>query len=175
MTEPPSMGGQLTANSSEERLDPPNDPLGLPTTEPPLLNRKPDTSPAITPSASPPVGSAFTPPPPSWTPPSQPLGDNDRTLTELEESIDSPHIKAESVDEARDEVSQALNDTAGSLPEPIQALGAQQIGGDLHPANGTAAGSSDDNSTPQVSDPTAPPPVPPPIPFQFGNPSPPQT
>jgi hypothetical protein len=44
MTEPPSLGGQLTANSSEEALDPTSDPLSLPSVDPPgLMAHKPDT------------------------------------------------------------------------------------------------------------------------------------
>ncbi|HEY5152358.1 MAG TPA: hypothetical protein VII55_00115 [Candidatus Saccharimonadales bacterium] len=200
MTEPPTMGGRLTANSTEEALDPTSDPFSLPQAEmPQLLDHKNDTSadvpqfgslppdaPSMPPAAPPePV---FTPPPASWTPspasspasappaPPEPAPANndDRTLIELEAAVDSPHIKAESVDEARNEVEQALNNAPESAPEPIEALGAQQLGVDLHPSNGTGNVSASTDS-PQVTDPTAPPPVPPPIPFQFGNPSPPQT
>jgi hypothetical protein len=192
MTEPPTMGGRLTANSTEEALDPTSDPFSMPQAEmPQLLDHKNDTSadvpqfgtlPSDAPSL-PPAAPAFTPPPASWTPPPAPsaippvppapTNADDRTLIELEEAVDSPHIKAESVDEARDEVEQALNNAPESVPEPIEALGAQQLGVDLHPSNNTGNSSSTDQ--PQVTDPTAPPPVPPPIPFQFGNPSPPQT
>jgi hypothetical protein len=92
MTEPPTMGGTLTANTSQETLDPANDPFGLPTTEPPqLLSRKdyalsdpmapepppePTPEPAPTPPEPPtppppttPAAPSFTPPPSSWTPP----------------------------------------------------------------------------------------------------------
>jgi hypothetical protein len=91
MTEPPTMGGTLTANTSQEALDPANDPFGLPTTEPPqLLSRKdyalsdpmapeppeptppePTPVPAPTPPEPPttPAVPSFTPPPSSWTPP----------------------------------------------------------------------------------------------------------
>jgi len=197
MTEPPSMGGRLTANTSEEGLDPTTDPMSMPREEAPqLLDHKNDTSADMTPPGQSPQPAPFTPspllsdqpapgftPPPVWTPPAPspdpvpaapPASSDDRTLIELEESVDSPHIKTESVDEARDEVKQALDDGSPPPAEPIQGLGAQQMGGDLHPAADTSA-LSDDSASPQVSDPTAPPPVPPPIPFQFGNPSPPQT
>lgn len=157
VTEPPSMGGTLTANSTQQGLEPSTDPLSLPTAEPPqLLDRKPN---------------------------------DDRTLSELERSVGSPHLKAENVDEARSEVSQALTDAVAPAPtpEPIQALNAQPFGGDLHPNPTTPSPTSSDpiiptghprvdnipafNSTPTdspVPDPTSPPPVPPPIPFQFG-------
>lgn len=122
--------------------------------------------------------------------------DNNRTLTDLEKSVDSPHVMSEDVNEARDEVNQALTGAVAPTvsPEPIQALNAQPFGGDLHPsappppALPTTPGDaiiptghprvdniSSFNSTPSsspVPDPTAPPPVPPPIPFQFGDNSP---
>jgi nanoRNase/pAp phosphatase (c-di-AMP/oligoRNAs hydrolase) len=224
MTEPPTLGGTLTANTDQENLDPSTDPLGLPTAETPqILDRTtgpfggpptaPDMSaaissdpdiaspamplpaPASTVSPSPVPAPSFTPPPQSWTPPpastpsppiDQSIPDDKPTLADLEESVDSPHVKSESVNEARDEVDKALTGNASTTmpPEPIQALNAQQIGGDLHPAinsNSSAASQTSDQgspttgSAPQVIDPTAPPPVPPPIPFQFGSPSTPQT
>lgn len=190
VTEPPSLGGTLTANSSQEGLEPSTDPLGLPATDPPqLLDRKPDVL-----GGQPLAGLPDSPlpaPAPS-PPPSPPADDDDRTLSELEQSVDSPHIKSENVDEARDEVSQALTD-ATAAPEPIQALNAQPFGGDLHPnpaspppptlpttptdaiiptGHPRVDNISSFNSTPSdspIPDPTAPPPVPPPIPFQFGN------
>src|SRR5665213_85103 len=141
MTEPPTLGGTLTANSTQEGLEQTTDPLSLPREEAPQLldhysgpsddssfsslpdlSASPSPAPASfpAPSSDQAAGSGFSPPPPSWTPPPAPLPDptpptppassDDRTLIELEESVDSPHIKTESVDEARDEVKQALND-----------------------------------------------------------------
>jgi hypothetical protein len=87
----------------------------------------------------------------------------DQPLTELEKSVGSSHTaEPNGIDVVRDEVNRALNDPALASSEPtgpIQALGAQPLGDDLHPE-------------PEVIDPNAPPPVPPPIPFQFGNPPP---
>lgn len=201
MTEPPTLSGTLTANSTEEQLDRANDPLGLPSTDPPqLLDRKtgafgsaparqmpaaltPETLPPLPSSNQPSVSSGFTPAPPTWVPPpstdqpnpataSQPTDDSGRTLTELEESVNSPHTDdSENLDMVRDEVNRALDEAAATEtahPEPIQALNAQSLGDDLHPAATDAA------SSPQAADPSAPPPVPPPIPFQFGNPPTPQ-
>jgi hypothetical protein len=55
LTEPPTMGGTLTANSQPEMLDPSTDPFTVPNSEPPqLLNRTPE----------PPAG--LTPPPADW-------------------------------------------------------------------------------------------------------------
>lgn len=42
MSQPPSMGGTLTANTTPEGLDPPNDALSLPNVEPPMLHRPPE-------------------------------------------------------------------------------------------------------------------------------------
>jgi len=223
LTEPPILGGTLTANSTPEALDETNDTLGFPSSsEPsPLLYRPPDAvaAPALALPAVPPTlptpdpvyptpatptptpNPGFTPPPQSWLPPasptspasSKPYDDDKRTLTvlesavvsphvvdqpltKLEESVGSSHINAgsKSLDVARDEVSRALTDTASTTmsmtPEPIQALNAQQLGNDLHPA----ATDTSAVPTPQIIDSNAPPPVPPPIPFQFGSPSPPQ-
>lgn len=48
ITEPPTMGGTLTANSTQNDIDPVTDPFSLPSSEAPqLLERKPDTFPAL--------------------------------------------------------------------------------------------------------------------------------
>jgi hypothetical protein len=90
VTEPPSMGGTLTANSQQEGLDPTTDPLSLPDSEPPqLLNRKQGTFDTSAPSSLPPPPTpepplsslptpvtpptpTLTPPPAAWTPPPDP-------------------------------------------------------------------------------------------------------
>ena len=177
MTEPPTLGGALTANTQEEKLDPTSDPLSLPATDrPQLLDHKPSTVPPT----------AWTPPPSNWTPPiapappppppTPPPAEPDKTLTDLEKSVDSPHTQAESVDTARDQVDAALRAVSSdnaAADEPIQALNAQPLGGELHiDENGTPSTAAPDDSKPQpqVNDPTAPPPVPPPIPFDFNKP-----
>lgn len=219
MTEPPTMGGQLTANSSQEPLEPTGDPLSLPATDSPqLLERKPGdpyyppspgpdvpaptpappglSDPAAVPAppftASPlapaPTGVTSVPTTPASTWPTAPPDamasnaalapvlsddDNDRTLSELEKSLDSPHAAAENLDTARDEVDRALAaaPTDGALADkPIEGLSAQPLGGPLHDAAAPTAAPQ----PPQTPDPSAPPPVPPPIPFQFGNSPPPQ-
>ncbi len=140
----------------------------------------------------PPAPTPFSPPPPpAPAPPSSPASlsspattlvpeilppvdtkkvDSEETLADIEQAVDSTHIKAETVDAARDEVKRAYNDSSVSTDEslpPIDALNAQQLGNELHPNNIAA-------DTPQPSPPSdaAPPPVPPPIPFQFGSPPP---
>ncbi len=222
MTEPPSLGGRLTANSSEETLEQAIDPLGLPSAEPPqLLDRKTDplsftppsdlttpaegsaqpTTPAWVPPTPSPLNIAPTDQPPAGSTPATTGGattDPYSTLADLEQAVQSPHLQAENIDEARDEINQVF-DGAGSateeLPQAIAALNAQPLGGDLHPDQPSAQSQTpttldasqptiinpaipDPSSLPtlpttpadQPADPNAPPPVPPPIPFQFGNP-----
>lgn len=213
LAEPPQLSGTLSANTEPEGLDPVTDPMSLPSAEPPMLNRPPDAptppsppapspAPAVTPVQEP------APPSPSAAPalpeaPSAPAVSSDQplpgqsispttaadnnqpqTLSEIEQSVHSPHI-----DTARDQVNQALNtgpDT--STPRPIAALNAQPLGDDLHPPTQPPlptvtptnepvlplgpppAESSDTNPQPppQVNDSNAPPQVPPPFPVQFG-------
>ncbi len=215
MVDPPSMGGQLTANSVPEALDPAIDPLTVSendTSQPTLLSREAEQPlPVLEPQTP-----AMMPPPPSWmqpvpapvptpaapepepipTPTPEPINIDaadagQRTLTELEASVASPHLAAaDSPDlgDARDEVSRALgSNTSAPAPQPIAALGAQPLGDSLHldDTGLTASASTDSNDPafvgpmledilgpqqpePQVIDSTAPPPVPPPLPFKFG-------
>jgi hypothetical protein len=142
MTEPPSLGGTLTANSGGEQLDPVTDPLSMPSTDPPqLLERKSDdrSVPADAPAPADPPG--FTPPPPAWVPPAdppQPASDSNQpaaspsntNLAALE-----AEVKDEDMDDARDEVNRALSGSTTSAttpPEAIEALNAQPLGNDLH-------------------------------------------
>jgi nanoRNase/pAp phosphatase (c-di-AMP/oligoRNAs hydrolase) len=159
VTEPPSMGGMLTANTVPEGLDPAVDPLSVRNTSAPILNRDNVPAPAREPFTAPepqapvveetPVVSdvqpeapaptpAMTPPPADWTPPapeaSTPEDHSTQTLDELEFSVRS---QEESTDNARDEVDKALNDVSPP-PAPIAALNAQDLGGDLHPEASSA-------------------------------------
>jgi len=244
LAEPPELSGTLSANTEPEGLDPTVDPLNLPSSDQPMLNRQPaePTPPPSSPAEpSPPANVSPTPPSaPSMAPaqdpsassssaapalpeappvpaapsdqplpgqsispttptadqppsPAMPADDHSQTLSEIEQSVHSPHI-----DTARDQVNQALNtgpDT--STPTPIAALNAQPLGDDLHPPaqpplptvtptnepvlpiGPTPAESSDTSPqpapsndslspSPQVTDPNAPPQVPPPLPVQFG-------
>lgn len=179
MTEPPTLGGALTANSEQEKLDPTSDPLSLPQTDKPeLMDHKPSTLPP----ATPPADLGFKPAPaPAPLPPQPEPAEPNKTLTDLEKAVASPHSQvqdqAESVDTARTEVDQALRSAAADSTapdDPIQALNAQPLGSNLHiDENGIPSNSAPDATeppAPQVSDPTAPPPVPPPIPFDFNQP-----
>lgn len=263
ITEPPTLGGTLTASSHGEDLDPSTDPLSFPNAEPPKMYDRPAPAlPPVTPDVPEPAPEPslpaipepepapaladLTPPPVDWVPPAAPkaatlepaapspapqpaapAADSPSaapvdpnavapTLTELEASVHSPHMDAassqsapepaasatsapqstQSLDDARDEVSRALSSVAGSSPEPIQALNAQPLGDDLHPASGAsaelsleeqipglntgsdvpetppAAPSSPAPDVPQATDPNAPPPppVPPPLPIRLNSP-----
>jgi Wiskott-Aldrich syndrome protein len=177
ITEPPSLGGALTANSQEERLDPVTDPMSMPQSEAPALldhknksSRKkpaPTLPPAPAPAAPapppvPPPAPAPTPPPePPRPPASQPPAgkpDDNATLADIEKSVVSPHSATLSeLEAARGEVNKALTD-AGSAPDkPISALNAQPLGGELHEAGDDAAAGA---GPAVLSD--AKPPVPPP-------------
>ncbi len=222
MKEAPALDGTLTANSAPENLDPSTDPFSLPSTEPSrLLDRtEPSTAASpplptddvgappppppsfVTPPPPPPPvprpnPAGFTPPPPAWVPPTNDpfntAANSNQTLTEIEESVNSPHIQSPDLDEARDEVNRALEEAATDLPEPNQVLNAQPLGNPLHNDASENDNTEDDQSnngslpppmtdtplppgasfispSPVVSDPNAPPPVPPPITFQYGNP-----
>jgi len=189
ITEPPTLGGTLTANSSQPLLDPTTDPLSLPSSEPPqLLDHQTFQTPS---TDEPPLDQTPASQPPAGQPPATSAGDDGATLAQLEKKVESPHLDYSSLDNARTEVDQAINsapDTAA--PEPIQALHAQPLGDELHPSTTsgqvviTPDGSlipapsssssllpiADNDVSPPAAEPSAPPPVPPPIPFQFGSP-----
>jgi hypothetical protein len=201
LTEPPSLGGTLTANSHEEGLDPVTDPLSLPDAEqpqmfdrrpttfsppqplttPPISSSGPAASPALTmppplsttPAPAPIMPTTLTPPPPTWMPPASPTIDSDEHGQTLTE-LEQSLGDPHGKEERVDSARDEVNkalSTSTATDEPIQALNAQALGGSLH-ANDTSADSPPEPA--QVTDPTAPPPVPPPIPFQFGSTSPPQ-
>ncbi len=168
VTEPPKLGGTLTANSEGEHLDPVTDPLSLPAVEPPqLFDRKPAADDAADAPLPPkPAAPPVVPPAPSV--PSTP----DATLTDIEKSVHSPHVAQQDLDSMRSEVDKALG--TADTNEPIQALNAQPLGDNLHAPAPPPATPKDTGTPADDSDPDAPPPVPPPIPFQFGNSSPPK-
>ena len=189
VTEPPKMGGTLTANSETEHLDPVTDPMSMPKNEEAqLLSRSNDSAsseprPESTTDA-PPLPPQ--PPEPKTSPPSAPKTQppagksDDITLTDLEKSVHSPHLKDTELDSVRSEVDKALSGMDQN--SPIEALNARPLGDDLHPSQPAQPGATPMSPSPPQSpaapqnndDANAPPPVPPPIPFQFGNSPPPQ-
>ncbi|MDB5168725.1 MAG: hypothetical protein JWO41_81 [Candidatus Saccharibacteria bacterium] len=196
ITEPPTLGGQLTANSEPEALDPTSDPLSLPAVDAPLLDHtspRADEAPTLPelPKLPDPVITGMTPPPPAWVPPTAP---GTQTLSEIEASVHAqeevtppePSSVDAGLDAARDEVLKALGtsdsppvpEPAPAAPAPIEpmtddpelaALLGQPIPTMPIPGQMPPA-PTDAAPAPQVNDPNAPPPVPPPIPFNFGGP-----
>lgn len=155
MTEPPMLGGTLTANSRPDdvMLEPTSDPLsqGAPDADRPLLDR--DSEPATTTPPTP-EPADMQPAPPSWMPPQpwmkqpatpapEPVTDtyDKETLADIEREVGSSHVQADGASEgnepgpgleaARDEVMKAIDSAPDAAPEPIQALNAQPI--DLNP------------------------------------------
>ncbi len=179
ITEPPTLGGQLSANTEPETLDPVTDPLSLPAEEGRhLLSR--DAGPAV--SATTPPSFGMTPPPPAWVPPpanpldlGAPTDGAGQTLSDLESSVHSSHTASPALDSARDQVNQALTDdqpTGNALGvAPAVASDAPPIDMTFDP---TKFGITSEPTMPanptNPTDSNAPPPVPPPIPFQFGGP-----
>lgn len=114
--EPPIMGGKLTANTTPEPLDPSTDPLGRPaqvlkredgfpaSTPPPVFPSLPDLSgPLMPPFNS--SGAPLPPLPPAPEPVKEPEPEPEKpspdTLSDLEKSVDSPHVsQAEPAPEA---------------------------------------------------------------------------
>lgn len=147
VTEPPTLGGTLTANSQPEGLSPSTDPLSSLGHSNQILNRSDNSANPLQTTAQPPAN-------------------GEKTLTEIEETVESPHLAAQpamsnlaenhdelaSVDLARSAVHHAINTNPAenNRPEAIESLNANPI--DL--------GKKDE---PQTQDPGAPPPVPPPM------------
>ena len=151
ITQPPTLGGTLTANSTPEGLDPSTDPLGLSAKPSPLLshetssaadnplNKPLDDMPA--PTAQDIIGASpfkpqLTDPEPSIFPTPSP-----NTLSDLEKVVDSPHVKQVEeppvplvadptdgdVNAARDAVMQAVSSSKPQVLEPVQSLNAQPM------------------------------------------------
>jgi nanoRNase/pAp phosphatase (c-di-AMP/oligoRNAs hydrolase) len=134
---------------------------------------------------------------PDFSAPPQPFVDP--TLTDLEKTVDSPHLQATDfstepaahVDAARDAVAQAMANIPPA-PQPLAGVAAQPMDLNLGPDPASSANSMSqfgppqqldlpsnlvpntpptDTTASQVTDPTAPPPVPPPMmPPAFGAP-----
>jgi hypothetical protein len=71
------------------------------------------------------------------SPEAAPADDSNKTLSQLEQEVHSPHAAAPldgDIDSARDEVLKALQESA-STPEPIEALGAQPVFDVPHDSN----------------------------------------
>lgn len=136
VTEPPMLGGTLTANTQPEDLvlEPSSDPLSQTgVVEQPLLDR--DSPAASVPQPAPPDWLPpqpwMAPPAPATEPASESVpGMQGETLADIEREVGSTHLADQStpdVGDARDEVMKAIDSTPPVNPEPIQALNAQPI------------------------------------------------
>ncbi|HUC87865.1 MAG TPA: hypothetical protein VMR95_01825 [Candidatus Binatia bacterium] len=120
VTNPPSLGGTLTANSRPQDLEPTTDALSLPPVDTPFLSHNSDDGL----KGSVPEAPVVTEPP---TVP-QPTKDNE-TLSELEKEIGSPHALASSaepsqsssagIDAARGAVETAITQDPGASTTPF--------------------------------------------------------
>ena len=142
ITEEPSRGGDITANSSNDAdsLDPATDELTLPSQDQPMLSHSTpfvpapglEVTPPSTPNAAVPSSSSFD---------DTSLITPDETLVEIEKAVESPHVMsaeqpAEKLDDARSAVEAAFAagaaTAAESAQDPIAALHAQPLGPELH-------------------------------------------
>lgn len=165
MTEPPVLGGTLTANTSGSDPDAIVDPLSLPSSNPTdfLAHNSGQATADATPLSQPPAG---TPSP-------------DDTLADLEKLVESPHADqpaptpapapapapepapGNDIDSARDQISRALSDATApppEAPEPIVALNAQPLGEELHPAPAPEPAAPPIMADPTPTGPAGPPP-----------------
>jgi hypothetical protein len=239
VTEPPSMGGTLTANSQQNVLEPSTDPFSVPQAEQPqILERKDNTlepladqteeiveqpqagpgpeaeqpvpdvdlpslepmpqpeapqptlPPIPTPDPVPEQPSAPSTPPPAdnplnnYVPPANNLVtepitlpqsdapqtssgvpqlhiDEEGTLSQIEESVNSPHVHEDPVegeDAARAAVNQAFDGVSsqGETPQPIESLNSQPLGPDLHPVEPEVSNEDDSSTAPKVAPPLPP-------------------
>jgi hypothetical protein len=155
MTKMPELGTpNITANTEPEdqSFDPPSEELTLPALDAPLLSHNesvlPSSMPGMTPPPAPQMPSMPFPPappqpqpyfPPQQAAPTIPKVADDETLTEIEQSVSSPHLHANDtppvaqLNDARSAVEAALNGAASSSDplQPIAALNAQPLGPEL--------------------------------------------
>ena len=154
ITQPPTFGATLTANSQIDPMNRSSDPLSLPSIGGSMLDHEVAVAPDLN-------------------------EEEDKTLTEIEKDVDSPHTKspdATHLNDARSAVQQAV----GGKPSD------QPLGYELHPSeqnNSPTPPSPQFNMPPNlvppsqpntgagVTNPLAPPPVPPPMMPPMENPS----
>ncbi len=144
--QPPTLGGQLTANSKPEELDPAIDPMA-PALPRPLLRHDASSSVDATNAAS----DQHTAPPSADTPSTQDAPDNkvtpepNDTLTDLEKLVSSPHISP--INKPADEPTPAEPEPPKS-PDPLMPPSVEK------PASSEP---QVDNQPPQFENPAAPP------------------
>lgn len=169
VTEPPQLGGSLTANTKANVLDPPTDPLSPSQNESPMLTHgSHSAAPDVQPPAGPGVQSE--------------IGENNespskQTLSDLEQSVGASHQASTeetgplmdnmntqmtppaNLDSARSEVDKALLEAPSPTPPPIQALNAQPLMDNLNSAEAESSAPDPEisGSTPAQTSYTPPP------------------
>lgn len=168
-TSQPSFDNPLSANTEQEHEGPDTEQLSQPISQTPILSHNEHvlTTDPVSPT---PMPSAYAPEvaerADALNP--EPQNQGEKTLAEIEQEVNSPHLHADDVpppdfvNSARAAVDAAQQATAPAyVPEPITALNAQPLGGMLH--------ESSDEENPTVSD--SPPANPaftiPPVPSAF--------
>lgn len=147
VSEPPRMGGVLTANSTPESYDPSIDPISnviMPSEEETVSTKAPTLNPISNEEnekSTMPAG--FTPPPPAWVPPfedkqltqSEEIDTEQEpgsTISDLEKRVNSPHVQNTDVDDARSQVEAVLAQTHDEVLPPTESLNAMPLGEPLH-------------------------------------------
>ncbi len=196
MAEEPAFDNPISANTEEETYGPATEDLTQPASVTPILSHNEHVL-AENPIATHPEEPDVQPSPlvmPNAPPVSPPVlpdldGGSTKTLAEIEQEVNSPHVYANDgaesapeishLDGARNAVDAALQTAApGYIPEPITALNAQPLGPELHnePTVAVPEVPAPDFAVPQFNMPSAPsafPGVPLPSADMSGQPAPP--
>lgn len=190
MVTAPSFDNPLSANIEEEHESPATEQLVQPVSATPILSHNEHVLtevPTFVPPKQPiePVEAPELQPAPP-VPVAQPVdtleavGDQAKTLAEIEQAVHSPHMYATESDPAADVVGSARDAVDAALqtpvpeyvPEPIVALNAQPLGEELHTSTDQLSSAPVDSPMPTSAslqdaageqDQSAPPPVPPPL------------
>lgn len=165
ITEPPTLGGQLTSNTQQESYDPSNNPFGMQQEEAPQIlshNSSAPPSDATTQNVPEPAtdfSGQLTPPPPAWVPPQPPpppapkapedVDPTGQTLTQIEEAVGSPHMQA-----IYPETTPPPSDTEKSVTTPAPEN--PQPVSEPTPAPQQSSQLDQPNSAPELPNPTEP-------------------
>jgi hypothetical protein len=132
VTEPPTLGGTLTANSTQPELDPVTDPFSMPQAEDNQLLERDKPADLKAPDLAPPSGlqdqaagllppqvptsPSLTPPPPNWTPPSSPL--TPTPLAPMPTSSPPPSLPPPPPDDTEEGDNETLSDIEHAVASP---------------------------------------------------------
>ncbi len=179
MVEPPSWNAALSANVTEETEDAPTEELTLPSVHTPILTHDSHAVPTQPEEGIRPRGEKTIQPLTRVEPPAAPtlpempspdfIDTEKQTLSDIERTVESPHIVAEepsagveaplaNVDDARSAVEAAFRGGTPNTPlQPIAALNAQPFGDPLHENDAIAPAATVFQPAPGFDTPTASP------------------